>query len=239
MRANKHALAALNTRLGIPGRTFQRNTALFIHRRPRRKCAINGHFTDRQLVAAAGNDLGGDRLHEFGRHSGNRRLQFDLAGNSRRHLHFVQIGNGRVDRLEILGNNIRPLLAIRLFDRLLDLGNGLLFRQDAGDIKETGLHDRIDPAAHAGLISDRVSVNNKELELLFNNMLLGQTGQVIPNLVRGELAVKQKDRAFRRILKDIIPLQENELMATDKIRLTDQVRSVDRVWPEPQMRKGH
>jgi hypothetical protein len=41
------------------------------------------------------------------------------------------------------------LFAIRLLDGLLDLGDGLIARQYAGDGEEAGLHDGVDARAHA------------------------------------------------------------------------------------------
>ena len=43
------------------------------------------------------------------------------------------------------------LAAVGLFDRLLDAGDGLVLRQDAGDGEEAGLHHGVDAPAHAGV----------------------------------------------------------------------------------------
>ena len=54
------------------------------------------------------------------------------------------------------------LLAVGLFDRLLDVGDGLVPRQDAGDGEEAGLHDGVDAPAHAGALGDAVGIDDVE-----------------------------------------------------------------------------
>jgi hypothetical protein len=64
------------------------------------------------------------------------------------------MGQCVIDGGEVAAYHLVPLLAVGLLDRFLDLGDGFLARQDAGDGKEAGLHDGVDPPAHAGLPGD-------------------------------------------------------------------------------------
>ena len=67
--------------------------------------------------------------------------------------------------------------------------------QDAADGEEGGLHDRVHAAAHAGLFSNIVAVDHVELQLLFDDVCLDFTGQIVPDLLRAIEAVEQEDAA--------------------------------------------
>ena len=114
------------------------------------------------------------------------------------HLHLVQVGQRLVDRGEVPLDDLLALLAVGLLDRLLDLGDGLLARQHAGDGEEAGLHDRVDAPAHAGVLGDLVGVDHVELQLLVDDLLLHLARQVVPDLVRAVRGVQQEHRARLR-----------------------------------------
>ncbi len=58
-----------------------------------------------------------------------------------------------VHRGEVLPHHRLAALPVRLLDGFLDCSDGFLARQDAADGEEAGLHDRVDPVAHAGLFA--------------------------------------------------------------------------------------
>ena len=89
-----------------------------------------------------------------------------------------------VHRSKVLLDDCFATLAIGFLDSLLDLVNGLIARQDTGDGKETGLHDGVDSAAHAGLFGHIVGIDGVELELLINDVFLDFLGQLIPDFLR-------------------------------------------------------
>jgi hypothetical protein len=86
----------------------------------------------------------------------------DLAG----HLDLVQVGQGCVHRGVVQLDDLFALHAVGLLDRLLDLGDGLVARQHAGDREEAGLHDGVDAPAHPGVAGHAVGVDHVDLELL-------------------------------------------------------------------------
>src|SRR5262249_12214393 len=63
---DQHAFAALNTKLLVPYRDFERDIALFPLCSGCRKSAVEWHRADRQIVALAGDDPGGELLYELG-----------------------------------------------------------------------------------------------------------------------------------------------------------------------------
>jgi hypothetical protein len=73
---------------------------------------------------------------------------------------------GRIDGGVVAVQQLLALLAVGLLHRLLDLRDGLVLRQDAGDGEEAGLHDGVDAPAHAGLLGDAVGVDTKNLSPL-------------------------------------------------------------------------
>jgi hypothetical protein len=57
------------------------------------------------------------------------------------------------------------------------------------------LHDGVDSAAHADLVSDPAGVDDEELQLLGDDLLLPRPGQVVPHPVRAVGAVQQEGGA--------------------------------------------
>src|SRR6478672_1497091 len=66
MRANQHALAALNAQFLVPLRNFQRNISLFPLRGAGRESAIYGQLAHRQKIAIALDDRPKYITHKFG-----------------------------------------------------------------------------------------------------------------------------------------------------------------------------
>ena len=89
-----------------------------------------------------------------------------------------------VHRSKVLLDDCFAAFAIRFLDGLLDLVNGFVAWQDAGDGKEAGLHDGVDTAAHAGLFGYIVGIDGVEFELLLNDVFLDFLGQLIPDFLR-------------------------------------------------------
>src|SRR5205807_4156334 len=64
MRTDQNALAALDAEIGLPNRNFLCDVALLPLCGAHGICAVDGESTDRQHVAAPGDDLRGDLLYE-------------------------------------------------------------------------------------------------------------------------------------------------------------------------------
>ena len=129
-------------------------------------------------------------------------------------------------------------LAVGLLDGVLDGGDGLFARQDAGDGEEAGLHDGVDAAAHAGDLGDLVAVDDVELQLLGDDLVLHGARQLVPDLVGIEGAVEQEGGAGFGELQHVDAFQEGELVAGHEIRLGDEVAGADRLGAEAQVGGG-
>ena len=123
-----------------------------------------------------------DKIRGSGR---DRRAAGDLAGDLGRHLDLVQVDQGLVHGGVVLLDDGFAAFAVGLLDGLLDLLNGFITRQDAGDGEEAGLHDGVDAATHAGLFGHIVGVDGVELEFLLDDILLDFLAAAYPRLPRG------------------------------------------------------
>ena len=76
-----------------------------------------------------------------------------------------------VDRGEVAGHDRLAALRIGLLDETLDAGDGFVGRQDAREVEEAGLHDGVDPVAHARLSGDGERVDHPEVDVLVDQLL--------------------------------------------------------------------
>ena len=123
---------------------------------------------------------------------------------------------------------------------MLDLGNGFVARQNVADGEESGLHDGVHAAAHAGLGGYFVSVDDVEFQFLLDDVFLCFARQVIPDLIRTIEAVQQEDGTRSSVLEDVEPFHEREVMAGHKrsIIRPDQIWGADGVRAKAQVRNG-
>src|SRR5262245_27527701 len=94
-------------------------------------------------------------------------------------------------------------LAVSLFDCAFDSADGFAFGQDVADGEETGLHNRVDALGHAHLASDTVGVNDKEAQVLFDDLLLHFAWEMVPDFIWPEGRVQEKSRTGFGPGKDI------------------------------------
>ena len=135
------------------------------------------------------------------------------GAHSRRNLNLVEVGQGLVYQFAVPPHHLRPALAVRLFDGLLDVRHCLLAGQDARDAEKARLHDSVDAPAHAGLLCERIGVDGEEPDLLLDNLLLHLPWQVIPDLVGGVGRIQQENRSLSGVLKHVDLVEEVELVA--------------------------
>ncbi len=238
VRADQHALAALDAEVLVPFGNFEGDVALLPLRGAGGVGSIDGHGADRKIIAVA-EDLGRQNiLHKSGSGGGNRRTKLDLAGGLGRNRDLVKVGEGAVHGGKVLLHHGFAALAVSLLDRLLDSGDGFIAGQHAADGEEAGLHDGVDAPAHAGFLGHAVAVDHVEPQFLGDDLPLHGTGQLIPDFILAERAVEQENRAGVSGLEHINALEEGELVAGDKIGAGDQVAGVDRLGAEAQMGGG-
>ena len=131
-----------------------------------------------------------------------------------------------------------PFLPYDGLDLGLDFADGLVRRNDVGQLEEAGLHHRVDADAQFGLAGHLVGVDHVELQLLVDDLLLHFAGQVVPDLVRAVGAVQEERRPRQGHREHVDPLGELELVAGHEVRLVDEVRALDRPRAEADVRGG-
>ena len=241
VRANHGALAALDTGFGIPNGDVGSDAAFFVLRRRRRPRAVSrpseiGHF---QFFALAFQNLAGDFLHDFGSRFGNARQTFEFGRRFVGDFNFVQVSQRRIYGGEVLVDQRLTFFHIGLFNGFLNRLDGFVAGQNARQREVAGLHNRIDAATHARLFGDFDSVDRIQFQVLLDNFFLNFDRQVVPNFFRFERSVQQKHGAVFRLRQHVDFFQEREVVARNKVRFVNQIRSIDDVVRETQVRRGH
>ena len=172
VRANQHALAALDAQFRIPNGNLLRKVALFPLCGGGRESAVVGHGADGQGVAVSGDD-GSDHLaHKSRCTRGHRGEHFKRRGDFFGDLYLVQARERLVDGREILLHHGLATLAISFLDGFFDGGNGFLAGKDAADGEKARLHNGIDAVTHARFSRHAVGINDIKFELLVDDGLL-------------------------------------------------------------------
>ena len=241
VRADERALAALDADGRIPNRNFGRDAAFFILSGTGRPGTVDNFAESgyRQLVAAVGNQFGRQFLDELRSVGRNRRLTMESRGNRRRILYLVQVGKRSVNRGKVLLNDGVALLAVGFLNRVFNLRNRLVFRQNVGNGEETGLHNRIDALSHAGFAGNFNRVDAVEVQFLGNDFFLNFNRQVVPYLFGRIRRVQQKSGARFGNFQNVHLVHERELVAGNEVGLVDQVRGLDRIVRKTQVGSGH
>lgn len=117
---------------------------------------------------------------------------------------------------------------------LLDVADGLICGNHAGQLEEAGLHDHVDAAAHARLAGHGECVDRVKLDILVQDLLLHAGGQRVPHLVRRMRAVHQEGGVVGGVLQEIEQVQQGGLVQGRKFALV--IRYVDLIGRGPKRR---
>ena len=192
VRANEGALVALDTDRGVPLRNLQRDVALLEAGGSSRPGAVARNGAHRHEIALVGEQAGGDLAHELRSiFVGRRKHDRGVRVRAGRDADLLQASEGGVDRRVVHLDDLVALAAVRLGDRLFDLGDGLVLRQHAREGEEAGLQHRVGPAAHAAGLGDLRGVDHEEADAFVDQCLLPVAGQPFPGLLRGVGGVEQ------------------------------------------------
>ena len=241
MRAHGGALAALDTGfagfglLGLPDRNFQRQVALFILGGAAGEGAVHRHFGNLHAVAFANDNLAEHVAHKVGGTGGQGGGQL-VAGDGGAQGHFVQVGQGGIHSLDVLGHHFVTLLAVGLLDGFLNVADGFIGRNHTGEVEEAGLHDHVDAAAHARGLGHLEGINAVHLDVLVDNLLLHAGGQAVPHLVSGHRGVDEEGGAGGGVLQEVEGVEQAGLVQGDEVRAGDEVGAVNRRGAEAQVR---
>ncbi len=118
-----------------------------------------------------------------------------------------------VHHLAVSSHHFRPAFSVSFLDRFLDMRDGFVARQDAGNAEEAGLHDGVDASAHSDLLCQRISIDNEEANSLLDHLLLHLARQTIPNCVRVTRRIQKENRARSGVFQHVDLVDELKLMA--------------------------
>ena len=238
VRTHEGTVPALDAGLVVPHRDDLADVAFLVAGGPRRVGAVDGQRRDRQLVAAPGQHRRGDLPHERRGIRRDGRDQVPLPRRAGGHLDLVQVGQGGVDRLVVLLHDGHRLAGVGLGDGGLDLLDGLLTRHDTGDREETGLQHRVGARPETRGPRNRGGVDDVKGDTQLYDPVLHRARQLLPHLIRRIGRVDQQRRTGLGELQHVHPLQDRPVMAADEVRPGHQIRRLDRVGAESQMRDG-
>jgi len=169
-------LPALNAEIGAPIWHNIGNVAFLISAGTGREGAIRWHQTDGDLVALTGEYARGNIPDEGRRIGRDERREFGGAGYAGRHRNIVQIKESSVNRREILVNDGLSPAAVGLANGFLDLVDGLVAREYAGNSKEAGLQHGVRARAEANLFGHGRGVDEEQPQLFVDNAALDWPG---------------------------------------------------------------
>ena len=238
VRADEGAEAALDADRLVPDRDLVGDATLLPAGRADGEGPVDRQGADGEQVAPARDDHARDALHEVGRDRGYRRQAPAVTGCRGGDGHPGQTGERCVDRAEVAVEHRLAGSGVVVLDRALDARDRLLGREEAGQGEEAHLHHRVDAAPEPGRARDAVAVDHVEAELLGDDLLLHLDGEPLPDLFRPEGGVQEEGGASPRALEHVDALQKRELVAGDEAGFLDQIRALDRLRSEAQVRDG-
>ena len=151
----------------------------------------------------------------------------------------MQVSQRGINRGKVFLNDGIAFFGIGFLNRVLNLLNSFVFRQNVGNREEAGLHDGVDALAHTGFASNLYRIDGVELKLFGNDFFLNLNRQVIPYFVGRIRCVQQEGCARFGDFQDINLGHERELVAGNEIGLVNLVSRFNRIIRETQVRRGH
>src|SRR5262245_975351 len=91
-----------------------------------------------------------------------------------------------IDGSEVLFDHCFAALPIGVADRVFDSLDCFFPREDAANREEASLHDGVNATGHARFPRDLVSIDDVELQPLFDDVLLYRFWQMVPDLRRSK-----------------------------------------------------
>ncbi len=145
----------------------------------------------------------------------------------------------RVNRLEVLANDLRPALLEGLRHRLAHERDRVVLRHDAAQREEARLHDRADAPVEPDVVRDAKRVDDEESEPFVDDFSLHVARERAPRALRRVRRVQEKRRAGRGAPEHVDPLEELRLGARHEPRALHEVRRADRPLRDAQVRDRH
>ncbi len=135
-------------------------------------------------------------------------------------------------------DDILALLAVGLLDRLLHLLDGLVERNDVGDLEERRLHDRVGARTQSQLGGDLRGVDDIEVDLVLGEVSLHVRGQRLAGRSGVVHRVEQERAAGLQALEHVVLVHVRRHVAGHEVGRGDQIGRSDGQVAETQVRRG-
>ncbi len=207
VRADIRAVVALDAGLRIPYRNRYGHAALLECRSSCRHGAVHVRHecANRERITILGvNDIG-DFLYECRSETILVRI-LELCGNLSplgRNLHLCVL-TATVNGCEVHVYDVLSLLAVALYDGVLHILDGVLVRENSGNLEEGALEDGVCPPAESDLGSDLGRVDDVELDVLLADDGLYVVRKTLDGLFLVPEAVEKEAAAVLDALEHII-----------------------------------
>ena len=183
MRADEHALVALDANRRIPYGDIEGEVAFFEAGGGGGPGAVDRNGADGKVVAVVGEQAGGDLFDKFGGTRINGWWDDDGVGiGLRRKRDFLHAGESSVHGGVVHLDDGLALAAVGFVDGFFDLLDGFVLREHAGEGEEARLQHSVGAAAHTAGLGDGGGVDNEEPEFLFNQRDLPIMGKLRPRI---------------------------------------------------------
>ena len=117
--------------------------------------------------------------------------------------------------------------------------NGLFFRNDIGQFKESRLEYSVDAAAQTDVFSNADTVNHIELNSMICNKCFYLSGKVLFQTCHIPWTVQKECSAVHQLLHHIVLIYIRRIVAGHEIRFMDQICGLNGLFTKSQMRHGH
>ena len=139
----------------------------------------------------------------------------------------MQVSECLVHNFAVSSHHFGSAFTVSFLDRFLDVRDGFIAWQDAGNAEEAGLHYGVNAPAHSDLLRQRISIDNKEANSLFDHLLLHLAWQSIPSCCGITGRIQQEDRTRSGVFQHVNLVYELKLVAGNETGAVDEVRRAD------------
>lgn len=238
VRAYERAAVALYAVFRDPVRNERSNAAFFVLSGAGRDGAVCRECGYRQAVAVLSEDRSNEVSEVFVVGKSYRSRAFGGGCPAFRIMHFLQVGNCVVHASVVHVYYRVAFFAVGLFDCGFHVAFRFLVRNDVGQLEESGLHNGVDAFFGSDFVNNLLTVQSVELNVAFGDDVLHGSRKLSVHFFRSPDAVEKERAAFFDAFEHIVAGNVALVVASEEVGVVDEVRALDRLIAETQVRNG-
>ena len=237
MRADKGTLVALDALLGTPYGNGDRRTTLFVRRTAHGERAVlhAEDLRDLEFVALLAIHDVLDVRDERRCLLVDRHLFVHSILPSIRNIDAVQRLDALVDRTVVHVDDLLALAAVGGDNRILEILDRIVERNDVGELEERRLHNHVEASAKTELTRNVNGIHRIELNVVACDKAAHRCGQMRVQLLIRPERIEQERAALPQPCEQVILPHIGLLRTGDKVRTVDEIRADDRRLAEAQV----